>query len=254
MKKKTCNGIKKILLDTVKRTIKRISENKSYRPFHEALLSKEVIKASTFERSFSTSFGQGSIERISELVAQDAGYETTKQKETLANLYKGAIDQIDRIMRQLRDGTSSPNWKREIARIIAVNKGDTDVVRVISDLYMKKGKEEVFISIKTVKPNLDQTEIAKRNMLMLKAHNPSYKTYFGLYYNPGGENRGDYNWKVPSSIFDMHRDECVLIGVDYWDTIGGNGTYTDLCNIFKEVGNETREKLKELTAYNFIYT
>jgi len=247
VKNDTRESIKEILFDTVHRTIERISKDRTYRPFHEALLSKELVTASTFERSFSTSFGQGSIERISEIVAKDAGYETIKQKETQANVYKGAIDQIDRIMRQLRDHTSSPNWNREIAKITAVQKGDTDVIRIISDLYMKKGDEEIFISIKTVKPNLDQTEIAKRDMLLLKAHNPAYKTYFGLYYNPGGDRREDYNWGVPSSIFDMHHDECVLIGVDYWDTIGGKGTYFDLRQIFEEVGDITRDKLKTIS-------
>ena len=31
----------------------------------------------------------------------------------------------------------------------------------------------------------------------------------------------------------MHRDEVVLIGKDYWDTLGGNGTYEEILNIAK---------------------
>ena len=50
-------------------------------------------------------------------------------------------------------------------------------------------------------------------MLLLKAHNPKFETYFGLYYNPGGSNRIDYNWLVPNKIFNMKQDKCILIGL-----------------------------------------
>ncbi|MEM8528576.1 MAG: TdeIII family type II restriction endonuclease, partial [Bacteroidota bacterium] len=104
---------------------------------------------------------------------------------------------------------------------------------------------EIFISIKTVKPNLDQTEIAKKDMLLLKAHNPNYQTYFSLFYNPGGKERNDYNWLIPFKLFNMHQDECVLIGKDFWDKIGGANTYNDLINIFAEVGAYTKQKIIE---------
>ena len=54
-----------ILVDTVTRTIQRMKQEDTHRPFHQALLSDEIIKASRFERSFSTSFGQKAVEKIS---------------------------------------------------------------------------------------------------------------------------------------------------------------------------------------------
>jgi hypothetical protein len=79
---------------------------------------------------------------------------------------------------------------------------------------------------------------------ILKAHNPNYKTYFGLYYNPGGTNKSDYNWSVPTKIFNMKKDTCVLIGNEYWDFVGGKGTYNSLLHIFKEIGHDTRKQLE----------
>ena len=117
--------------------------------------------------------------------------------------------------------------------------------RVISDLWIKKGKTK-FISIKTVKPNIDQVEKAKRDMLLLKAHDASFETYLGLYYNPGGPRKIDYNWFLPSKIFDMKKDECVLIGEEYWEMVGGKGTYRTLLAIFAEVGEMTRKKLASI--------
>lgn len=244
MTTETQNKIEQILESCVTRAIVRTQKNKTYRPFHESLLTKELVNASSFERSFSTSFGQGPIEEISQLIAMDSGHETKRQKETHVNVYKGAIDEIERICSSLRSGEKKPNWAMELKKIGAYQKGDTEVRRVISDLWLKKDGVETFISIKTVKPNLDQTEIAKKDLLLLKAHNLDYQTYFGLFYNPGGPKRIDYNWSMPFKIFNMHHDRCVLIGEDYWNTLGNNPkTYQNLLKIFEKVGKRTQDKI-----------
>ncbi|PKL11647.1 MAG: TdeIII family type II restriction endonuclease [Spirochaetae bacterium HGW-Spirochaetae-8] len=248
MNENTREQIRAILIGCVNGVFRRMAESRSYRPFHEALLSKEVIKASAFERSFSTSFGQGPVEQISRILANDNGGEAERQKETMVNIYKGALDQIERILSDLRNGSRTPNWKNEIKTILAFNRGETEVRRVLSDLYIKKNDKEIFISIKTVKPNLDQTEIAKRDLFLLKANNPNCETYFGLFYNPDGPNREDYSWLIPSKLFDMRKDECVLIGKDYWDMIGGDGSYEELLLIFAEVGEITIERLKNYSS------
>lgn len=246
MKESTKIEIARILNRCIEGAIGRVSKGETYRPFHEALLTKQLVIASTFERSFSTSFGQGPIEEISRLVAVDTGAECVRQKETYVDVTKSAVDEIDRILSSLRSGDASPNWKKELAKIKALAKGDHVQRRVISDLWIKQGDSEIYISIKTVKPNLDQAEIAKKDMLLLKAHNSNCQTYLGLYYNPGGPQRKQYNWTIPSKIFDMINDTCVLIGQEYWDFIGGAGAYGDLLEIFAEVGEKTRDQLVRL--------
>lgn len=242
----TIRKIESILESCVSRALTRTSKNKTHRPFHESLLTAELVNASSFERSFSTSFGQGPIEEISQLIAIDSGHKTQRQRETQVNVYKGAIDEIERICSSLRSGEKKPNWNTEIKKTQAYQKGDTEVRRVITDLWLEKGGAETFISIKTVKPNLDQTEIAKRDLLLLKAHNPEYETYFGLFYNPGGPNRNDYNWTMPFKIFDMINDPIVLIGADYWNRLGDSNTYKELLEVFANVGERTRDSIKKL--------
>lgn len=247
MKPEIKREIKQILLscveNAIKRTNKKIETNSSPKPFHTALLTTDIVRISSFERSFSTSFGQGPIERISRLVAINNGFEASLQKESMVNIFKGAVDEIERISSALRGGAQKPNWKQEIKTVSAFRKGDTVIRRVISDLYLKKSGVEYFISIKTVTPNLDQSEIAKKDMLLLKAENKDYQTYFGLYYNPSGFSRSDYKHSFPMKIFDMHSDECVLIGKDYWDFLGGEGAYEELITIFAEVGETTKATL-----------
>jgi len=246
MDKKTKAEIADILQKCVDGALDRVAKAKTYRPFHEALLTTELVSASAFERSFSTSFGQGPIENISSIIVRAAGVECVRQKETRVNVNKGTIDEIGRITDSLRSGDSKPNWDRELERVLAFEKGDYVQRRIISDLWIKRENAETFISIKTVKPNIDQTEIVKKDMLLLKAHDSSYETYLALYYNPGGSKKKDYNWSMPSKIFDMKNDDCVLIGKGYWDFIGGEGTYEELLDIFKEIGEKTRTQLGKL--------
>lgn len=244
MKLKTKKQIIEILNRCVEGSLHRVGKDKTHRPFHEALLTRKLVAASAFERSFSTSFGQGPIEEISKILALDSGAECERQYEIQVNVNKGAIDEIGKILVALRSGEAKPNWIRELSKIGAHKKGDHVVQKVISDLWIKRGNEQSFISIKTVKPNLDQTEIVKKTMLLLKGHDSEFKTYLGLYYNPGGDNRQDYNWSMPSKIFDMQNDECVLIGSDYWLTVAGEYIYDELLEIFKSVGDKTRKKLE----------
>lgn len=42
-------------------------------------------------------------------------------------------------------------------------------------------------------------------------------------------------------IFDMHKDPVVLIGKDYWDTIGNIGTYEEVLKIAESVRKEARK-------------
>ena len=121
--------------------------------------------------------------------------------------------------------------------------GNTPVsVTVKSDLFVLKNAVKCYYSLKTVKPNIDQTQVAKSDMLKLKCIDPNCEVYYALYYNPYGSKRSDYNWTPPNSIFNMKTDSCVLIGDEYWAHLGGSGTYEEILKIFKSL----REKCQEL--------
>ena len=237
--------IASILRDSVERTIQRTSSKKAtLKPFHEALLTAEIIKASKFERSFSTSFGQSAIELISGVVARSSGYEFGRGQRFHLVMREGQENRINKILGELRDGKQSrrPNWESELEEIAGAG-GRQLEMDVTVDLSVRKGITDCFYSIKTVLPNIDQTGEAKRLMLRLKANDPSCEVYFALYYNPYGEKKADYAWSMPFSIFDMHNDSCVLIGREYWQSLGGPGVYEELLGIFTDVGEYTRERL-----------
>jgi hypothetical protein len=229
-------------------TIERLNNAETNRPFHAALLSDEALFWSRFERSFSTSFGQRVIEEISRIVALAGGAsEASRQKHTDIQIDSGIDAAITNHMNSLRSGSSANSWNNTIAEISrAPRTGNLVAHHVISDLWWLKDGVNHYMSIKTVKPNIDQTAVAKQDLLRLKFADPTCQVYFGLYYNPYGEERTTYAHTPPMGIFNFHSDPVVLIGRDYWDTLGGAGTYDIVLEIAREVGAETRERLQGL--------
>lgn len=229
-------------LDRVKSSINMKDAGGNYKPFHDAILIPEAILWSKFERSFSTSFGQRLIEEVSLIVAKAYGATSTShQKETIIKIPKEINEAIEKHIQEIKEGNIRGDWKNDISQIssIKTNK-EFHVAKIISDLWFERDGKEYFFSIKTVKPNIDQTLEAKRDLLKIWFSNKNSKVYYGLYYNPWGENRADYSHNPPMKVFNFHKDEVVLIGKDYWDMIGKSGTYEILLEIAKEAGKETK--------------
>jgi len=202
----------------IKNSLKRIKNSDGdYRPFHRRLLNEEILKFSKFERSFSTSFGQRVVEKISNIIVLSIPNTSNveNQKKTKIQISKDCLSKIEEHLINLRDNTLNrkPNWILD-TKDIESNKSEIEL-RVISDLYFKRNNIDYFFSLKTVKPNIDQVAEAKRDMLKLFANNPNSKMYFAIPYNPYGENKNEYAHTPPFQIFDMINDSCVLIGKDY---------------------------------------
>ena len=232
----------------VQNTIIRLAAEDTYRPFHSALLSEQALFWSRFERSFSTSFGQRVIEKISQAAAIAGGAdEAINQMATIVSLPASQLNAIEDHVSGLRTGTRLANWHSDIADLSSViPQGEQYQIRVISDLYWRKNGINNYMSIKTVKPNIDQTAEAKRDLLKLKLADPTANVYYGLYYNPYGESKLDYAWSPPKNIFNFNTDPCILIGREYWDTLGGAGFYEEVLAIAARVGEDTRLSLQNL--------
>lgn len=249
MRKEHVAFIEKEFRECVLKTIRRLEAEDTHRPFHATLLPRKVLLWSRFERSFSTSLGQRVIERVSKVAAESYGATHAElQKETVFELSHARKVAIDRHIDDLRHnrGSSIQDLESVIKDLRSIPSTHTKMgeVRVISDLWWRdKSGRNHYMSIKTVTPNLDQTAEAKRDLLRLKLAKSRACVHFGLYYNPFGKNRADYAWNPPKRIFNIATDNCVLIGKDYWDTLGGNGFYEELLKIVKRVGVSTRKRI-----------
>lgn len=247
MEKETSLRIAEEFESCISRTLERLTDEDTHRPFHSALLPEEALFWSRFERSFSTSFGQRAIEQISKLAAVAGGASDVEtQYSTQIHIDRAQLTAIESHVQKLRENSLGrfPVWSLDLEEVLShAPTGDVVDLRVISDLRWIRNGTEHLMSIKTVKPNIDQTAEAKRDLLKLKVFDPKYEVYFGLYYNPYGENRSQYTWTIPHKVFDMKHDPVVRVGREYWDTLGGEGFYDELLLIAKTSGEKMREKL-----------
>lgn len=216
-------------------------------PFGVRLVPMEVWKGSKFERSFVTVLGQGIFEQIAKIIAEGTGAKAENQYTTVMQICTYRIEKVNEILNDERNQKKSlrkPDWNKEVKEILALNNKQFGEVTVKSDLYIERTNgDKEFYSFKTVKPNLDQTEKAKRDMLLLLSGDSSNKVYFAFPYNPAGEGNSyrEAKHNIPYKLFDIDNDPCVLIGSALWDHIGNKkGTYIELLDIFEKVGSKFR--------------
>ncbi len=67
--------------------------------------------------------------------------------------------------------------------------------------------------------------------------------YYALPYNPYGKNKEDYAWNIPARWFDMKKDPVVLIGTEFWEKIGGTGTYDVFIKTINKAGKGYKERI-----------
>lgn len=216
-------------------------------PFGFRLVPIEIWKGAKFERSFVTSLGQAVFEQVAKIVAEGTGAIAENQHDEFITINTWRKEKIEELLSLHRKSERSPNWNQEISEILNLNNNKYEDLKVKFDLYIKRpdGAEE-FYSIKTVKPNLDQTEIAKRDMLYTKACKEDAFVYFALPFNPAGEG-GNYKkiHGIPYRIFNMDSDECVLMGADFWNKVGQDkNTFKELLEIFNKVGTKYSDKIR----------
>jgi hypothetical protein len=224
---------------TVKEPFNR-EEIEHANPFGFRLVPLQVWKASKFERTFVTSLGQKVFEQLARIIAEGSGARAQNQYALDITINTYREEKIQEILDMHRANRRRPNWNIDLPEVLNLHNQRFQTIKVNFDLYIQRanGAEE-FYSIKTVKPNLDQTEIAKKDMLRIKSANEECETYFALPYNPAGEG-GNYRsiHGIPYKIFNMDEDECVLIGAAFWNKVGNdNNTYIELLQIFEDVGN-----------------
>ena len=217
-----------------------ISSDGRIKPFHKALLPKEFLRISDFERSFSTVMGI-SYERHSAIIAKSKFSIVKLQYVTEGELPASVETEISDIVGKINKGHVFTNYLDTVNNIVKMTtqKHDKKVTRSItSDLYLKdENDNEVFFEIKTPKPNKEQCLNITRKHLWIHAIRrkvfPNVKTYFGMAYNPFGEGN---EYKHNFTVRHMDVEHQTLIGKQYWDFLGGKGTYEELLDVYSHVG------------------
>jgi hypothetical protein len=221
----------------------------SSKPLYAALVPDEIFKGSHFERRFVTPFG-GVWEKLAQVVAEEYHGHCETGKTITGEIGAERLRRIQEVLNRLEHkkkgkDKQKPDWNAELKYILAGG-GKPIPTNVVCDIYIesKKTKKKYAFEIKAPLPNSDQTKVSKEKMFKLLAMNPAKVdfAFYALAYNPYGK-KSDYNWSFPMRWFDMHNDKSVLIGNEFWELIGGKGTYKNFISEINSLGKEYRERI-----------
>lgn len=225
-------------------------DHRAKKPLYAALVPDEIFKGSHFERRFVTPFGNA-WEKLA-IVAADKGLGFgTKGHTVTGKVNAERLRRIQEVLDRLEHPEKGkdrirPNWKDELKYILAGKSDRVLPVTVICDVYVedRANNKKYSFELKAPLPNSDQTKVSKEKILKLYCMEPIQVdgAYYALPYNPYGK-KENYSWSFPARWFDMKHDEVVLIGDEFWEKIGGKGTYSAFINAVNEIGPEYKERI-----------
>lgn len=221
-------------------------KHRAEKPLYAVLVPDEIFKGSHFERRFVTPFGKAWEKLAVVAAAEGLGFAETNY--TISGLVnQGRLKRITAVLNKLEHKQKgvTPNWRKELSYILK-GKGKDIPVPIICDVFAKNIRtgERFSFELKAPLPNSDQTKVNKEKILKLFCMEPKQieGAFYALPYNPYGK-REDYNWSFPARWFDMKNDPVVLIGNEFWDKIGGKGTYNFFITAVNELGNNYKNRI-----------
>lgn len=217
-------------------------------PFHTKLLGKDRLALYQFIHSLNTNFGTTIFEPVAIKLAEGRFVKAEKQYIAGNKISEKAQYIIQKIIDDLSAANSSPNKIDELKKIREVC--NIGIIRSFKttrvDIYLKeKNGTQYFIDLKTAKPNSGEFKGFKRTLLEWAAtvlcEDPKAKvnTLIAIPYNPYEPK--PYNRWTMRGMIDLENE--LKVAEEFWDFLGGKGTYKDLLTCFEQVGIEMREEI-----------
>lgn len=242
--------IENLLKDKLRQKFQNYSPETSAKPFHTRLLGKDRMALYSFLQSLNTTFGKSIFEPVAATAAKGNFINVETQFNPGKAISQSALTEIGNILEALENAEINPAKNEEIEKIRKVcQDGTPHTIRLINvDLYLTdvNGKEYLF-DLKTVKPNLGDFQKFKQTLLKWVAarlyQNPKIEinSMLALPYNPYDPQ--PYRRWTMRGMLDIQQD--VIIGNEFWNFLGGEGTYEQLLDSFEKVGIEMREEIDE---------
>lgn len=222
-------------------------------PFHFRLLGKDRMALYSFIHSINTSFGTSIFEPVAVALAK-IRFASAEAQHTPGNrISVGAQVVIQNIINDLSAATKDTNKAEEIERIRAVcREGKMKISPTVNaDLFIQDFKGAMYLfDIKTAKPNISGFKDHKRTLLewcaIKLAQNPEAEvhTLIAIPYNPY-EPEPYQRWTL-RGMLDLTEE--LKVANEFWDFLGGDGSYEELLNCFERVGIELRDEVDRYFA------
>jgi len=249
--------IKEDLIERIKSKIERYDfSKKSGNPFIDIVFGK-YSNIKSFIHGTATMLGS-----YYEILARKIAQNNANFVEAKKFVFTGKISDsesvvIKNLAKDLEEKKIDSDYDEEIKTIYKAEIKNIRELRITIDLFLKdKFGKEYYIEMKGPDPNKKEVRAAKEDLLNIVAmkkreiklddFDKNTIIIFGVYYN--NENGTYNNWKV-SPMFEQGTG--LLVQEEFWDLLGGKGTYEDLLNVLEEVKKEISPLIEEVMNNKF---
>ncbi|MDO9028027.1 MAG: TdeIII family type II restriction endonuclease [Candidatus Roizmanbacteria bacterium] len=241
-------AVKGVLKNSLRHKFQNYNPEPASMPFHTRLLGKDRMALFSFVHSLNTNFGTSIFEPVAKAVAAANFQSALSQQLAGTKISSQAHNVIQNIMDNLATANSNPDKPAEIEAIRAVcqqgQMRNVKLTKVDIKLIAHDGTIYLF-DIKTAKPNAGGFKEFKRTLLewtaAVLAENPraNIQTIIAIPYNPYDPQ--PYNRWTMRGMLDLQNE--LKVAEEFWDFLGGQGTYQQLLDIFERVGVELRPEI-----------
>lgn len=250
-------AIKEVVTSMMDRVMVRVleedpfvkEEHHSSKPLYAALVPDEIFKGSHFERRFVTPFGKV-WEKLASVVATEAHGKCIMEQTINGTIGIGRLKRIQEVLNRLEHSAKGIakvkiDWNTELAYILK-GRGQPIPVSVVCDIFVTNIETNESYAFELEEPTANRYEIkaSKEKLLKLLAmeQKPQLNgVHYVLLYDY--EKKDDNYWHFPKVISQTRSNTSILIGSQFWDFIGGEGTYKNIMKEINLLGKEYREEI-----------
>lgn len=253
LSKDKINEVEQVLRTALRHKFSNYNPEPASMPFHTRLLGKDRLALYSFIHSLNTNFGTSIFEPVALALAKNNFKAVQSHAKVGNHICEGAQREIQEIIDNLTTAQSTPDKFKEIEIIRKVcQKGQIRQVKpTVVDIMLETKTGELYLfDIKTAKPNAGGFKEFKRTLLewvaIILASKPDVKvnTIIAIPYNPYEPQ--PYNRWTMRGMLDL--DNELKVANEFWDLLGGKGTYDDLLGCFERVGIELSLEIDQYFA------
>ena len=220
----------------------------NYMPFQHRLLGGDRLALYSFIHSLNTSFGMSVFEPVAVSLAKSHFAFADRQCVIGDEIFSDCNEAIEQIMNDLEVSNRNPNREDELLILRNSLLGETIKRKpTLVDLYLidKEGKHWVF-DMKSPKPNIGEFKGFKRTLLtwsamaMTKKPDIDINALIAITYNPNHPKPYE-SWQMRGML---ELDE-IVVEREFWDFLGGEGSYDELLDCFERVGIAMRDEIDD---------
>ena len=239
-------SIENIIATCLRNKLDNYSPESKEMPFHYRLLGRDRMALFSFIHSMNTVFGTSIFEPVAKELSKER-FTKAELHYTVGNsIYQETQAVITTIMDDLTASIAKPNKTAELNLLrntLSGAKREIHPTKVDLFLEDKNGNLYMF-DLKSPKPNKGEFKGFKRTLLewagiAMSKTGVDVHTMIAIPYNP--YEPAPYERWTMAGMLDVAEE--MKVAAEFWDFLGGDGTYSELLDCFEHVGTKMRDEI-----------